>query len=56
LFNSMGSAAYAPDGSWLLGRIDSPWYPTVRLFRQPAPGRWDAIIGAVAAALRVRRC
>jgi ADP-heptose:LPS heptosyltransferase len=41
----------APDWRWLLERSDSPWYPTARLFRQPAPGRWDAVIGQVYAAL-----
>ncbi|MGY0832053.1 glycosyltransferase family 9 protein [Azospirillum argentinense] len=41
---------YAPDWRWLLGRSGTPWYPTVTLHRQPAPGRWDeAIRGAVAA-------
>ncbi|MBK4719658.1 glycosyltransferase [Azospirillum sp. YIM DDC1] len=41
---------YAPDWRWLLGRGGTPWYPTVTLHRQPAPGRWDeAIRGAVAA-------
>ncbi len=43
---------YAPDWRWLLDRADSPWYPTMRLFRQPAPGAWDPAIAAVAAALR----
>ncbi len=40
------------DFRWLRHRTDSPWYPTARLFRQPAPGAWPAVIGAAAAALR----
>jgi tetratricopeptide (TPR) repeat protein len=36
---------------WLTGREDSPWYPTARLFRQAAPGAWDPVTAAVAAAL-----
>jgi tetratricopeptide (TPR) repeat protein len=39
---------------WLLDRDDSPWYPTLRQFRQPAPGDWDAVIAAVSAALASR--
>ncbi|MBP2303586.1 tetratricopeptide repeat protein [Azospirillum picis] len=42
---------YAPDWRWLRGRPDSPWYPTFRLFRQPAPGDWQGVIGQVAAAI-----
>ena len=33
--------ARLPDWRWLLDREDSPWYPTLRLFRQDAPDRWD---------------
>jgi Tetratricopeptide repeat len=35
---------FSPDWRWLLGREDSPWYPTMVLLRQPAPGRWDAVL------------
>jgi tetratricopeptide (TPR) repeat protein len=36
---------------WLTGREDSPWYPTMRIFRQPRPGDWKAVMEKVAAAL-----
>ncbi|MGD0390512.1 MAG: tetratricopeptide repeat-containing glycosyltransferase family protein [Tepidisphaeraceae bacterium] len=29
---------------WLLGREDSPWYPSMRLFRQPRMGDWDSVV------------
>ncbi|MDC7788116.1 tetratricopeptide repeat-containing glycosyltransferase family protein [Rhodoplanes sp. TEM] len=32
------------DWRWFAGRSDSPWYPTVRLIRQPHPDDWDAVI------------
>jgi hypothetical protein len=37
---------------WLRDRSDSPWYPTMRIYRQPRPGDWDAVIEHVAADLR----
>jgi hypothetical protein len=43
---------FAPDWRWLLGRSDSPWYPTVRLFRQPQPRDWSAVAASVAGALQ----
>jgi tetratricopeptide (TPR) repeat protein len=42
---------YAPDWRWLLGRNDTPWYDSLRLFRQPSPGDWRSVIGFVATAL-----
>jgi ADP-heptose:LPS heptosyltransferase len=36
---------FSPDWRWLLDRTDSPWYPTVRLFRQAAIGDWSGPIG-----------
>lgn len=42
---------FLPDWRWLLGREDSPWYPSVRLFRQPAPRAWGPAVAQIAAAL-----
>ncbi len=36
---------------WLRDRDDSPWYPTLRQFRQPAPGDWASVIARVGNAL-----
>jgi len=42
---------FAADWRWLLDRDDCPWYPTTRLFRQPAPGDWGSVIAGVEPAL-----
>jgi hypothetical protein len=36
-----------PDWRWLLWRSDSPWYPTVKLYRQPSPGDWQSVVQQV---------
>jgi hypothetical protein len=41
-----------PDWRWMIDRRDSPWYPTMRLFRQRQPGEWSAVVDEVAAELR----
>jgi tetratricopeptide (TPR) repeat protein len=43
---------FAPDWRWLTGRDDSPWYPTMRLFRQSRAGDWEGVMARVKAALR----
>jgi hypothetical protein len=43
--------ATSPDWRWLLNRADTPWYPTVRLFRQTVPRQWSDVFQAVAGAL-----
>jgi hypothetical protein len=42
------------DWRWLLRREDSPWYPTLRLFRQQQPGNWAEVLERVVAALQDR--
>jgi len=39
---------FAPDWRWLLGRANSPWYPSMRLFRQPAPRQWGPVFADMA--------
>jgi tetratricopeptide (TPR) repeat protein len=42
---------YTPDWRWMGAREDSPWYPTMRLFRQAAPREWPAVVQRVRDAL-----
>jgi hypothetical protein len=43
---------FDPDWRWLTGRRDSPWYPTLRIYRQPRPGDWDPALAEIARDLR----
>lgn len=43
--------SFSPDFRWLLGREDSPWYPSARLWRQPRYGDWDSVLTRVRGAL-----
>jgi ADP-heptose:LPS heptosyltransferase len=45
---------FVPDWRWLLDRSDSPWYPTMRLFRQQTPADWDGVFKEITAALRLQ--
>jgi thioredoxin-like negative regulator of GroEL len=42
---------FAPDWRWLQTRDDCPWYPTMRLFRQPQRGDWQSVVQRVQSAL-----
>jgi hypothetical protein len=44
--------AHDADWRWMMGRADTPWYPTMRLFRQHTRGDWVPVIAQVATALR----
>jgi hypothetical protein len=43
---------HAADFRWMRDREDSPWYPTAKLFRQPAFGDWDSVVGRLHDELR----
>jgi tetratricopeptide (TPR) repeat protein len=44
---------FMPDWRWMSGREDSPWYQTVRLFRQSSPGDWGPVMERVSGELKV---
>jgi hypothetical protein len=44
--------AAVADWRWMIDREDSPWYPSMRLFRQTAPGDWDGVFRRMASALK----
>ncbi|MDQ7787579.1 MAG: tetratricopeptide repeat protein [Thermodesulfovibrionales bacterium] len=44
--------SYIPDWRWMINREDSPWYPTMRLFRQLSPGDWISVIEKVTEELK----
>jgi hypothetical protein len=45
---------HVPDWRWGTIGAETPWYPTMRLFRQARPGDWDGVARSIGAALRVR--
>jgi tetratricopeptide (TPR) repeat protein len=44
---------YLPYWAWMLDRSDSPWYPTMKLYRQSSRGDWDGVVARMAADLQV---
>jgi hypothetical protein len=45
-------SCFDPCWRWLVGRGDNPWYPGLRLYRQPQPGDWDSVVAEVTRDLR----
>ena len=43
---------FIPDFRWMIEREDSPWYPTMKLFRQKTPRGWDEVLSRIATELR----
>jgi hypothetical protein len=59
LAGAMGKAVWVllpfiPDWRWMMDRDNSPWYPTMRLFRQKTRGDWESIFQRVEKELRMR--
>jgi ADP-heptose:LPS heptosyltransferase len=57
LAGAMGKATallvpFSPDWRWMLDRADSPWYPSMRIFRQAAPGDWNGVAARLQDELR----
>jgi hypothetical protein len=46
---------FVPEWRWFLGRSDTAWYPSVRLFRQPALDDWDSAFEAMVPAIAALR-
>src|SRR5207244_11493148 len=46
--------SFVPDWRWLLQREDSPWYPSMRIFRQTEPGDWNGVFDRMAKELSER--
>lgn len=60
LAGALGRSAYialraVSDWPWLLDRADTPWYPTIRLFRQRTRGDWNGVIEQIAQVLRAEQ-
>jgi ADP-heptose:LPS heptosyltransferase len=45
---------FVADWRWLQNRLDTPWYPTMRLFRQRLPRDWETPVREIVAALGLR--
>jgi ADP-heptose:LPS heptosyltransferase len=43
---------YSTDWRWIAGRTDSPWYPTMRIFKQPEPFNWQPVVTSMQEALK----
>ena len=57
LAGALGVSTYlllpkSPDWRWLLDRDDTPWYPSMRLFRQTEAGMWADVLAAVVESVR----